>query len=319
MSRLEKELRKVQSSIQKNIRTPKGKLGEAIRYTFSKPGKQLRPSFVLLFGNMGDEPKKERLINIAGSVEILHNATLIHDDIIDNSSVRRGSQSVQAKYGKTIALYAGDYLFALSLQLLSENTSKITNLRVNGSTMQKILAGETTQFGNEYNTSITEKEYLEQIRGKTASLFGYSCYIGALEGGLNKRLARSAQQVGVLFGQAFQLRDDILDYTASTAELKKPVLSDVVNGVYTGPLIFALKKDNTGKLNKLVKKGRDISSSELAQIEYLVNELGGIRHAQKLANDFTSSALALLKDKFSNYSGYDEVVEIVQKMLTRNY
>ena len=201
MSRLEKELQQVQNTIQKNIRTPKGKLGEAVRYAFSKPGKQLRPSFVLLFGEMGESNREQKLINIAGSIEILHNATLIHDDIIDNSNVRRGRASVQA----------GDFLFALSLQLLSENTSKITNLRANGSTMQKILAGETTQFGNEYDITITEKEYLEQIRGKTASLFGYACYIGALEGGLSKRLARSAQQVGLLFGQAFQLRDDILD------------------------------------------------------------------------------------------------------------
>ncbi|MEB3363998.1 polyprenyl synthetase family protein [Lactobacillus sp. R2/2] len=114
-------------------------MGEAVRYAFSKPGKQLRPSFVLLFGEMGESNREQKLINIAGSIEILHNATLIHDDIIDNSNVRRGRASVQAKYGKTIALYAGDFLFALSLQLLSENTSKITNLRANGSTMQKYL------------------------------------------------------------------------------------------------------------------------------------------------------------------------------------
>ena len=318
MSRLEKELQQVQNTIQKNIRTPKGKLGEAVRYAFSKPGKQLRPSFVLLFGEMGESNREQKLINIAGSIEILHNATLIHDDIIDNSNVRRGRASVQAKYGKTIALYAGDFLFALSLQLLSENTSKITNLRANGSTMQKILAGETTQFGNEYDITITEEKYLEQIRGKTASLFGYACYIGALEGGLSKRLARSAQQVGLLFGQAFQLRDDILDYTASTAELKKPVLSDVVNGVYTGPLIFALKKDSSGKLKDLVKKGKKLNSAQLEQIDLLVSELGGIRHAQNLANDFTNSALALLEKNFAKYPGYEKVADIVRKMLTRN-
>ena len=206
----------------------------------------------------------------------------------------------------------------MSLQLLSENTSKITDLRANGSIMQKILAGETTQFGNEYDITITEEEYLEQIRGKTASLFGYACYIGALEGGLSKRLARSAQQVGLLFGQAFQLRDDILDYTASTTELKKPVLSDVVNGVYTGPLIFALKKDSSGKLKDLVKKGKKLNSAQLEQIDLLVSELGGIRHAQNLANDFTNSALALLEKNFAKYPGYEKVADIVRKMLTRN-
>ncbi|MCT6889936.1 MAG: polyprenyl synthetase family protein [Lactobacillus sp.] len=317
MSRLEKELKQVQTAIQKNITTPKGQLGEAVRYTFSVTGKQLRPSFVLLFGEMGSSNKEQKLINIAGSIEILHNATLIHDDIIDNSNVRRGRPSVQAKYGKTIALYAGDYLFALSLQLLSENTSKITNLRINGNTMQKILSGETKQFGNEYNTAITEEEYLEQIRGKTASLFSYACYIGALEGGLSKRLARYAEKVGLLFGQAFQLRDDILDYTATTNEIKKPVLADVVNGVYTGPLIFALKKDDTGKLKRLVEVGKDLNSAQLEQIDFLVNKLGGIKYAQDLANNYTDQALAILQEKFARYQGYEEIAKLVQTMLNR--
>lgn len=319
MTRLEKQLVQVQKIIRQNVASPKGKLGEALKYAFSMPGKQLRPSFVILFGEMGNAQNEQKIYNIASSVEILHNATLIHDDIIDNSATRRGRESVQAKFGKTIALYSGDYLFALSLQLLSENTSRITDLRVNGSTMQKILAGETMQYGNEYNIAITEKEYLEQIRGKTASLFGYACYIGALEGGLSRPLARKAQQVGLLFGQAFQLRDDILDYTSTEAELKKPVLMDVVNGVYTGPLIFALKKDKTDELKNLVKIGKNLSLAQLAQIDSLVSDLGGIEYAQNLANKFTIQALHILKKYFSEYPGCSEIVPLVQEMLTRKY
>lgn len=319
MTSLEKQLAQVQKVISQNLALPKGKLGEALRYAFSMPGKQLRPSFVILFGEMGDKQNQQRIYNIASSIEILHNATLIHDDIIDNSVTRRGRKSVQAKFGKTIALYAGDYLFALSLQLLSENTSRITDLRINGSIMQKILAGETMQYGNEYNVKITEEEYLEQIRGKTASLFSYACYIGALEGGLSKLLANKAQQVGLLFGQAFQLRDDILDYASTETELKKPVLLDVVNGVYTGPLIFALKKDKTGKLQDMVKIGKNLSFKQLNEIDRLVSELGGIKYAQNLANKFTIQALFILRKYFSQYTGYTEIAGLIQKMLTRKF
>ncbi len=319
MTRLDNQLIKVQKIIHQNVTLPKGDLGKALKYAFSTPGKQLRPSFVILFGEMGNKQNQQRIYNIASSVEILHNATLIHDDIIDNSATRRGRKSVQAEFGKTIALYSGDYLFALSLQLLSENTSRITDLRINGNTMQTILAGETMQYGNEYNTMISEKEYLEQIRGKTASLFGYACYIGALEGGLSRSLAKKAQQVGLLFGQAFQLRDDILDFTATEAELKKPVLLDVVNGVYTGPLIFALRKDKTGKLKDLVKIGKKLSLPELAQIDKLVNDLGGIEYAQNLATKFTAQALNMLKENFSEYVGFSETFDLIQECLTRGY
>ncbi|MCX8721840.1 MULTISPECIES: polyprenyl synthetase family protein [unclassified Lactobacillus] len=319
MTRLDKQLIQVQKIIHQNVALPKGKLGEALEYAFSMSGKQLRPSFVLLFGEMGNNQNEQKIYNIASSVEILHNATLIHDDIIDNSATRRGRESVQAKFGKTIALYSGDYLFALSLQLLSENTSRITDLRINGSTMQEILAGETMQYGNEYNITITEQEYLEQIRGKTASLFGYACYIGALEGGLSRSLARKAQKVGLLFGQAFQLRDDILDYTSTETELKKPVLMDVLNGVYTGPLIFALKKDETGELKDLVKIGKKLSLTQLRQIDKLVSDLGGINYAQNLANKFTVQALHILKKYFSGYTGFSEIVPLIQEMQMRKY
>ncbi|MBA1392731.1 polyprenyl synthetase family protein [Lactobacillus sp. XV13L] len=319
MVRLEKQLMQVQRIIQKNVAPPTGKLGAALKYAFSSKGKQLRPRFVLLFGGMGGAQDEHKLCSIASSVEILHNATLIHDDIVDDSATRRGQESVQAKFGKTIALYAGDYLFALSLQLLSKNTARITNLRINGGTMQKILAGETMQYSNEYNTSITEQEYLEQIQGKTANLFGYACYVGAVEGGLSRSLALRAQQVGLLFGQAFQLRDDILDYTASAQELKKPVLLDVVNGVYTGPLIFALKKDESGELLRLVKRGKDLTTDELHRIDHMVSALGGIEYAQKLANKLTQQALQILDKYFAEYQGYSELTQLIQKMLIRKY
>lgn len=319
MPEVQQQLNQIDPIIQDNLASIKGKLGEALRYAFSASGKRLRPAFVLEFGQLQKPAKNDRLLKIATSVEVLHNATLIHDDIIDESPDRHGRESIQAKYGKQIAVYAGDFLFALSLRMLSNNTSKITNLRINGSAMQNILAGETEQFGNEYNMQITKKEYLDQIRGKTAILFGYSCFIGALEGGFRRKVANQAKKIGESVGMAFQLKDDILDYTAESSVLNKPVLADVVNGVYTGPLIFALEKDPDSKLHDLVKKGKDLTTADLKEIDHWVKDKGGIQAAEKLATDYTNNALELLEKNFKQYPRYEVIKQIIDKLLARQY
>lgn len=319
MPTLQKKLEKVQQIILQNIKNSKGKLWDALHFAFAVPGKELRPAFVILFGDMGQKNNDKRILHIASSIEVLHNATLIHDDIIDESKLRRGRSSIQAKFGKRIALYAGDFLFALSLQMLSNNTSKITNLRVNGKSMQDILAGETLQFDNEYNLNLSENDYLKQIKGKTGVLFGYSCFIGAIEGGLSYSLAKKAQKFGEKVGIAFQLRDDILDYTVSSKSLQKPVLNDVVNGVYTGPLIFAMKQDKEKKLEELVKIGKNLQPKELNEIDELVNQLGGITYTQRLADQYTSQALQMLKQYFNDYSSVNDLRTLVKKLLNRSY
>ncbi|MBP2057751.1 heptaprenyl diphosphate synthase [Lactobacillus colini] len=319
MPEIEQELKQINPIIMNNIKPTKGKLGEALQYTFSTTGKQLRPALALEFGQLEKSQLNKKLLNIAASIEVLHNATLIHDDIIDESPRRHGKTSIQKKYGKQIAVYAGDYLFALSLQLLSGNTSKITNLRMNSNAMRNILAGETAQFGNEFNIKITERDYLNQIKGKTAILFGYSCFIGALEGGLSRKQAKIAEKIGENIGMAFQLKDDVLDYTSKSDILNKPVLADIVNGIYTGPLIFALKNDENDNLLNLVQKGKKINKTDLSQINHLVQKYGGIKSTEALANQYTNKALHLLKNDFDQYQRSKNIEWIINKLFIRNY
>lgn len=319
MPGLQSDLRQVQAIIRQNLKNVQGKLGAALRYNFAVPGKELRPAFVLLFGQMGGKGKAKRMLRLASSIEILHNATLIHDDIIDEAAIRRGRPSIQAKYGKHIALYAGDFLFALSLQLLSNNTAKITNLRVDSRSMQEILAGETRQYGNEYKINISKEDYLKQIRGKTAILFGYSCFLGAIEGGLSYSLARKAETFGEKVGLSFQLRDDILDYQKSPQDPQKPVLNDVLSGVYTGPLIFALQKDAKHQLLPLLRKKKKLSPADLQQIDTLVVKLGGLRATQSLADNYTAQALQLLDQYFKPYQPWAHLRQLVTKLRKRDY
>lgn len=307
--------------ILKHVNSVPGLLGEALRDTFAVPGKMLRPACVMLFGEFGPDAdqKHDELQKIATSIETLHNATLIHDDIIDESSMRHGRPSIQTKYGKHIAVYAGDYLFALSLTLLSENAQSLHSVIADGKTMQNILVGETEQYNNAYNIDISEKNYLDQIKGKTGVLFGLACFIGAYESGLNVTKALKAKKFGEYLGQAFQLKDDILDYTTTSSTLKKPVLLDVKDGIYSGPLIFALQNDNSGHLHNLVKLGRKLTQDQLQEIEKMVNILGGVKRAQKLADKYTDKALRSLQRNWPDNQNRQQLEELTNILLKRSY
>lgn len=316
-----KDMIEINQIILKHINSVPGLLGQALEDTFAVPGKMLRPACVMLFGAFGPDAtqKHDELQKIATSIETLHNATLIHDDIIDESSMRHGRPSIQTKYGKHIAVYAGDYLFALSLTLLSENAQSLHSVIADGKTMQNILVGETEQYNNAYNINISEKEYLNQIKGKTGVLFGLACFIGAYESGIKVTKALKAKQFGEYLGQAFQLRDDILDYTTKSSTFKKPVLLDVKDGIYSGPLIFALQNDNNNHLHELVKMGKDLTQDQLHEIENLVNHLGGVERAQKLADQYTEKALASLKKHWPDNENRALIEQLTGRLLKRQY
>lgn len=318
---VQKDMIEINQIILKHINSVPGLLGQALEDTFAVPGKMLRPACVMLFGAFGPDAtqKHDDLQKIATSIETLHNATLIHDDIIDESSMRHGRPSIQTKYGKHIAIYAGDYLFALSLTLLSENAQSLHSVIADGKTMQNILVGETEQYNNAYNINISEKEYLNQIKGKTGVLFGLACFIGAYESGIKVTKALKAKQFGEYLGQAFQLRDDILDYTTTSSTFKKPVLLDVKDGIYSGPLIFALQNDNNNHLHELVKMGKDLTQDQLHEIENLVNHLGGVERAQKLADQYTEKALASLKKHWPDNENRALIEQLTGRLLKRQY
>ena len=318
---VQKDIIEINQIILKHVNSVPGLLGQALEDTFAVPGKMLRPACVMLFGAFGPDAtqKHDELQKIATSIETLHNATLIHDDIIDESSMRHGRPSIQTKYGKHIAVYAGDYLFALSLTLLSENAQSLHSVIADGKTMQNILVGETEQYNNAYNINISEKEYLNQIKGKTGVLFGLACFIGAYESGIKVTKALKAKQFGEYLGQAFQLRDDILDYTTTSSTFKKPVLLDVKDGIYSGPLIFALQNDDNNHLHELVKMGKDLTQDQLHEIENLVNHLGGVERAQKLADQYTEKALASLKKHWPDNENRGLIEQLTGRLLKRQY
>lgn len=265
---------------------------EAIFSLLNSGGKLLRPAYFLLFSKLGSPAKQNRnqLIAAAASTEVLHLATLIHDDIIDDSPLRRGTQTIQAQYGKDVAVYAGDLLLSVHFELLAEATESTQIIKNNALSMRRVLLGELEQMTNLYNIDVTVDQYMRNIKGKTAQLFELSCSQGAYWGKTSPEVIEQSAQIGHHIGLAFQMLDDILDYSQTSEVFAKPVLEDVKQGVYSLPLILALQK-NKEPFRPLLEQGQAMSDATVAQVVALIQEYRGIEEALAIATHYTDKAL----------------------------
>ncbi len=240
-------------------------------------GKMLRPFLVLLSAQFGQyEEKKIKLL--AGAVEILHMATLVHDDIIDEAKLRRNKPSIQSKYGKDMAVYAGDYLLAKSISILNDETFEPENVKKLSKAISQICESELMQYQSRFKV-MSIKNYLKVISGKTAALFAVSLYIGALESQCDEKLAKHLGRIGYELGMAFQIIDDLLDFDENQQKVGKSTLSDFTNGYFTIPVLFALKT-----------KEADISSFSKTDLIEFVTTNNGLSSAKKLAKKYTHRA-----------------------------
>lgn len=214
------------------------------------PGKYLRSGLCLLFAQAVDGQIKPEKLYFAAYVEVLHLATLIHDDVIDEADVRRGIVASHRQFSNRIAIYAGDYLMAYAGRLLAKGIHLMRLEKgdigsLNERLLEGILAGELAQLMNQFDVSMTMKRYLKQIQGKTAFLFGLACQLGSLQNGRSFKDTSPAFRAGRSFGMAFQLRDDMIDYQLTAQESGKPARQDIQNGIYTAPLLFAIEEDKS--------------------------------------------------------------------------
>ena len=290
---LQTELEQVLTLIDQNITTNNVPVRDAILDMINAGGKMLRPAYCLLFSQF-KQTDRHKIIALAAAVETLHTATLIHDDIIDESDMRRGLPSIPATFGKDTAVYAGDYLFTVCFKLLAGYASDLRSVQQDGKHMEAILNGELAQMSTRYNMAITIDQYLNQVSGKTGQLFALSTFLGAYESGNSLRFARNAQTIGLNIGVAFQLLDDILDYTASSSQFGKPVQEDMRQGVYSAPLILALREAPDAFAPYLSKRLK-MTDDDAKTVDQLVRDHGGVVKAQELAKDYTDTALTAIE------------------------
>lgn len=215
-------------------------------------GKGVRARALLTCSLRSDGLVRRDAVNVAAAVELLHLATLIHDDIIDDADMRRGIDALHVKFGEKTAVLCGDYLFCLAFDLVSLIAPRESDReKLDGvlpSYLTEICLGEIRELGNAGNLNLTEREYFRIISGKTAAMFQASCHAGFFLSDEPREAKDLYREIGKQLGILFQLVDDCLDYVSSKKKAKKPVLTDYRRGVVTLPLIYALRADKTLRL-----------------------------------------------------------------------
>ena len=284
---LEPDLAAVESELQERLACGDESLRLAGRHLLESGGKRLRPVFVLLSGSFGRSARTE-LIRAAAGLELIHMATLVHDDVVDNADIRRGRPTVRAQYGNQLAMYVGDYMFAQALACLTDLEDERLHHIVSRA-LERMCLGEIEQVDDLFFTGQPLSRYLRRIRRKTAFLFEMSCALGALAARAGNRRTAALRRYGYCTGMAFQITDDILDFTASESSLGKPVGNDLRQGNITAPVLYALRNPAAGaELAALISERQ--SDGDVRRAIALVRESGGLEAARALADRYLARA-----------------------------
>ena len=288
-----------------------GMLESVLSHIRQRGGKRMRPMLILLTAkNYGEVSSVTQ--NAALGLELLHTASLVHDDVVDESDQRRGQPSVNAEYNNKVAVLVGDYILSTALLrvALSDNHEIVQELAELGRTL---AAGEILQLSNISNQEISEDVYYQVIDKKTAVLFEACCKLGAISVGAPRDVIEKAAKFGHNIGMIFQIRDDIFDYFDS-AEIGKPTGNDMLEGKLTLPIIYLLTHYENAAILNLARKVKNgtINNDEIAILIEFAKQYGGIKYAEKKMEEFAKECQSFidecvkpeLKDSFKAYLEY---------------
>jgi len=287
-SEIKNELSVVEDELIKAVRSSDPLLTETATHLIMAGGKRLRPAFCLLGGKFANF-NLDKIVPLAVALELIHMATLVHDDVVDASLTRRGRPTVKAQWGNRISTHIGDYLLGKSLILISQYEDPLIP-RVLAETSVKMSEGEILQISTTYDTNQSIKDYFYRINRKTALLISASCQLGAVACGASRQLHQTLRRFGHYIGMAFQITDDILDMTAEQTKLGKPVGGDLRQGIITIPSIYALSKSSTrSRLAEIIIKPEKNEQEILEAID-LITRCGGIDYSAGLATQYINKA-----------------------------
>jgi len=282
------ELDIVEKELQKVVRTNDPLLTETSAHLLNAGGKRLRPAFALVAGKTCARPS-DKLIPLATALELIHMASLVHDDVIDDSYTRRGIPTVKASWGDQVSIYTGTYLFAQSLVLIARCEHPVIS-RILADISAMMCEGEIQQIVTTFDSQQTVKDYFFRIKRKTALLISASCELGAIACEAPMYHVRALKRYGHYLGMAFQITDDILDFTASAQELGKPVGNDLRQGIVTLPAIYALLwSDERTRLAEIIQK-KVKKEGEVLEAIKIIKECGAIEKAIELSDRYLSKA-----------------------------
>ncbi len=288
-------------------------LDRITQFIVKRKGKQMRPMFVFLCANLKGETT-EKTYRAASLIELIHTATLVHDDVVDESHLRRGFFSINALWKNKIAILVGDYLLSKSV-LLSTDHKDYDLLEIISQVIREMSEGELLQLEKARKLDITEEVYYQIIQQKTASLIAACCKAGSISSNPNQEDGELLEEFGMLVGKAFQIKDDLFDYT-STNIIGKPIGIDIKEKKMTLPLIYALGQSTVKEKAKVLKiiKSKRKTNRQISEVIDFVKEKGGLSYAIDQMNNFKDEALEIL-ERFPN-SDYKDSLELMVNYVT---
>ena len=312
---LDAELPRVEAELLAAVHTGDDLLTEMASHLITAGGKRQRPLFALAAGACADDfqggPLPREILLGGVSVELVHLGSLYHDDVIDEAVIRRTVESVNARWGNLRAIIAGDFLLARASEIAAGLGTEVAGLLA--ATIAQLCEGEIREIEDAFDVDRTDESYLASIEGKTASLFSAAARIGGIVAGLPTERIEALTEFGLSYGMAFQIVDDILDLTATEQQLGKPAAHDLVEGVYSLPVLRALEGPDGPALRELL--GRPIGGDDLVRACELIRNGDAVARAVEAAATWTQQGIDAL-DLFGDRPGATQLRELATSLVT---
>ncbi|MFS0863554.1 heptaprenyl diphosphate synthase component II [Fredinandcohnia sp. 179-A 10B2 NHS] len=291
-SYLNTDLALIEKELETTIQGDHPVLKQAGLHLLQSGGKRLRPVFVLLGGKFGNYDIHV-IKNVAVALELIHTASLVHDDVIDDADLRRGRPTIKAKWDNKIAMYAGDYILGSSLEIITKLRDPLLH-QILSNTIVEVCLGEIEQIQDKYRFDQNLRTYLRRIKRKTALLIAVSCQLGAIAADVPEKVHKNLFLFGYYVGMAFQITDDILDFTGTEEQLGKPAGSDLLQGNITLPVLYAMEKPELKE--KIIQISENTDPEEMKSIITSIKESDAIKRAEMLSNCYLAKAYKVLED-----------------------
>ena len=314
---LKSSLKRVEREISKNIKDEEKLITLTAGHLIKAKGKKIRPILTLLVSKMLNY-KGNADVTLAVCIEFIHNATLLHDDVIDTGKIRRGKLSANQIWGNKVSVLVGDYLLSRAFKLMVKNKS-LKLLEILSQTSLILARGQIQDVGNNQNVNLTEKKYLSIIDAKTAELFRISCFLPTIITDQDKRTQKIFNDFGFNFGMAFQLSDDVLDYFGDSSKMGKNVGKDFFEGKVTFPFIHCFKKSDK-KSKKIIAKlffKRKRSKKDLAVLLNLMKKTNTYKSSIEFVRKYAEKAKTNI-NKFEGNKYKVYLDELVDHLIIRN-
>ncbi|OLO42570.1 heptaprenyl diphosphate synthase component II [Alkalihalophilus pseudofirmus] len=315
--KLQKDINIIEKELEETVRAEHIILSEASTQLLKAGGKRIRPVFVLLAGKFGDYDIHS-LKNIAVPLELIHMASLVHDDVIDDAKTRRGKKTVKAQWDNRVAMYTGDYIFAKAQEVSTfYEIPKIHQTLARA--MMEMCIGEVEQIRDQYNWNQNFKNYLRRIKRKTALLIAVSCELGAIASNAPETIQKKLYYFGYYVGMSFQITDDVLDFIGTEKQLGKPAGDDLLQGNVTLPALYAM--ENNKEIKNLIMETLDdpyIDKLDMKKVLEAIKVSGGIEYSLQISDIYLEKALKCLED-LPNIDAKNYLYEIAKYIGRRKF